>query len=299
MKTALIVGLGIGSMYAEELSAQGYVIDTVDADVCKAARWRDVESALAQGVYYDVATISTPNFTHANIAAQLAPHCGIVFVDKPGAETAEKWRNLIDTQHNSKIVMIKNNQWRSEIAQWSTLAQHSRTVRINWINRNRVPKPGSWFTNAALSGGGVSKDLMPHLLSIMAAIYPQHQQAHCTAQYAEQRWRLEDLVNSDYGSVQSNGVYNVDDFATAEFMHHGRRFVLTADWRSMHTDDISIAFELEDSSIQRFQLGLCPNQVYGAMFRDCVNNLNNQGFWQQQYAMDSWIHGVLDAFATN
>jgi predicted dehydrogenase len=296
VKTALVTGLGIGGMYAEELLNAGYAVDTVDADVSKNAQWSSVDAALAQGTHYDLATISTPNFTHVDLANKIAAQCGIVFVDKPGAENCQAWKELLAQHGNTRIVMIKNNQWRSEVAEWQQLIAHTRTLRINWINRNRVPKPGSWFTNKKLSYGGVSRDLMPHLLSIMSAVYPQAPQAHIVSQYAEQRWRLADLVDSDYGAVDQSGVYDVDDFATVEFMHNGRRFVLTADWRSMHTDDISISFELEDSSVQRYQLGLCPASVYADMFTHCELNLHNQEFWNKQYATDVWIHGILDAF---
>ena len=38
----------------------------------------------------------------------------------------------------------------------------------------------------------------------------------------ERRWNLEDLTDSDYGEVDPNGIYDVDDFAYIDFIDMGR-----------------------------------------------------------------------------
>ena len=63
-------------------------------------------------------------------------------------------------------MMTKNNQYRENITEMAEAADPKKGVtRINWINDNRVPS-GSWFTNKELAFGGVSRDLMPNLLSL-------------------------------------------------------------------------------------------------------------------------------------
>jgi len=66
--------------------------------------------------------------------------------------------------------MVKNNQYRQEIKEFQRLAESSDTVYVRWNSANRIPNPGSWFTTKKLSFGGVSRDLMPHMLSYYCAL---------------------------------------------------------------------------------------------------------------------------------
>jgi predicted dehydrogenase len=291
-RQALVVGLGIGSMYAQQMRGLGYQVTTVDS--VRPADFISAQEAVKNNCY-DIATISTPNFTHYDIANIIAPHCGIVLVDKPGVENVNQWQFLRNTYPNTRIAMVKNNQWRPDVSMWRTLLPHARTVHINWINHDRVPNPGSWFTNRKLAWGGVHRDLMPHLLSIFAAIVPQYHQASVLKQQLHQEWQLSDLLRSDYGVVNKDGVYDVDDVAHLELILMGRKYSLTADWRSLSRDDIGLTFECDDGSVRSFALGLCPSQVYSDMFADCVAQRANDAFWQTQYDMDVWILSVLQS----
>ena len=61
--------------------------------------------------------------------------------------------------------MVKNNQHRHNVDILKETTQNCDNLVLNWCNKNRVPNPGSWFTTKELAYGGVSRDLMPHLLS--------------------------------------------------------------------------------------------------------------------------------------
>ena len=66
--------------------------------------------------------------------------------------------------------MTKNNMWRDNIEEMKTKFASSDLVQINWINGDRIPSPGTWFTNSKFALGGVEKDLLPHLMSLFVAV---------------------------------------------------------------------------------------------------------------------------------
>ena len=166
---SLIIGMGIGQLYKTVLTELGYEVVTVDAH--KDADYMDVRDAIADYNCFDTVHICTPNFTHTMLARTAAVHgAKIVFVEKPGVQDHTVWESLVNDFPQTKFMMVKNNQYRDEIEKFRSLAQQSTTVKITWNNYNRIPKPGSWFTNRSLSFGGVSRDLIPHMLSYYCAL---------------------------------------------------------------------------------------------------------------------------------
>jgi len=181
-------------------------------------------------------------------------------------------------------MMTKNNQYRDNVHQIREAASQGQ-VRINWINDNRVPKPGSWFTTKELAFGGVSRDLMPHLLSWVQVLEPDWMHMSPKFSRCDQRWKLPQLTGTNYGAIVKDGVYDVDDSCYIDL----GRYSLHADWRSMSGDDIAIHTDKIS-----FQLGLCPESAYEAMIRIAHENLNNDEFWNKQRDMDLWIHKILE-----
>ena len=100
----------------------------------------------------------------------------------------------------------------------------------------------------------------------------------------ERRWNLEDLIDSDYGEVDPNGVYDVDDFAYIDFGD----FQLCADWASTEGDDIAV-----HTQTKSFELGLCPESAYKEMIKTALFEKSNDKYWTQQQEMDIWIHQIL------
>lgn len=290
-RLALVVGMGIGQLYKQQLEILGYDVVTVDPDPNKAATYLNLDSALAQN--YDVAHICTPNFTHEELAYRVAERSNIVFVEKPGLQTEQRWRNLINTFPYKRITMVKNNQWRPWIAEWQAMLPVTRLIRLNWINHDRVPSPGSWFTQRQYAWGGVSRDLLPHLLSIVAAVVPDYESLMPSGSMRSQNWRLSDLTSTDYGSINPQGVYDVDDFVHVAFERPDYNIDITADWRSLDDDNVQVSFYTA-GIISRFDLGLCPDYVYGNMIKDCVDHFNDDAFWYRQQQCDLWIHKIID-----
>lgn len=292
MKTSLVVGMGIGNLYATVLKELGHGVITVDQDPNKDADFLTVDNAIKECRMFDTVHICTPNFTHIKIARKVAPVSGIVFIEKPGVATSEAWAQLIADYPSTRFQMVKNNQFRDEIKRFKELSDQSERVIIRWNNRNRIPNPGSWFTDKSLAFGGVSRDLIPHMLSYYCAL-TNYKAGFKRFAKAEQRWHLEQIDSTDYGTVNPNGVYNVDDVCELEFMNGNTQWVLSANWRNLEDDDIGISFSMKGSAV-KFKLGLCPESAYKKMIETAVANLNNNKYWEEQLAQDIWIHQQIE-----
>ena len=290
---SLVVGMGIGQLYKDILVQNGHEVVTVDQDIKRRADLPNVESAILSHAPFDTVHICTPNFTHEALAHQLAPHARIVFIEKPGVLNSDAWTNLVTTHSRTRFIMVKNNQWRTNIDEFKDLAKKSAGVCINWVNWDRVPKPGSWFTNKELAYGGVSRDLMPHLLSWFMALEPNYEKAEQTKKFFTQNWQLSDVTNSDYGTVNPDGVYNVDDECIFEFKSNDKWWVLNANWRSLTMNTINLTFVDHDDNKTEIELGLCPEEAYLNMIQDCIKNIDNPDFWKLQYKQDTWIHDKI------
>jgi predicted dehydrogenase len=277
---ALIVGTGFGNLYKSIYESLGWNITTVDiAD--PSATYDNIDKV---GYGVDIAHICTPNFTHYELANKVARFSKIVMVEKPGVATSEQWQKLLENNPNTRFMMTKNNQYRSNIQEMIDAAQ-SGNVYINWVNKNRIPNAGNWFTNKDLAFGGVSRDLLPHLLSLYQLFNPFWRTTNQSESEKRQRWTLNDIESSDYGTVNKSGVYNVDDFCYVSY----DRFKITANWRSNTLDNIGIKTENAD-----FGLGLCPEEAYKCMIETAHANTLNDDFWDKQKEMDLWIHRQLE-----
>ena len=294
MKKALVVGLGMGTQYALWLGELGYNVFTVDVDSSKGASYTDVSFAITEHQMFDIVYIGTPNWTHEPIARQVAPHSKLVLVEKPGVRTSTDWQQLVADYPDTRIMMVKNNQFRPEIKLFQRQADNSERVHVRWNNANRIPHPGSWFTTKAKAFGGVSRDLMPHMLSYYCALTDYKQGVKIKAR-ADQHYELKNIHDTDYGSVNPNGTYDVDDFCHFEFKNGDTTWILSANWKTnLDHDDSSIAFGMKNSAV-RHELGLCPGDAYKKMISTAVSNLNNDTFWKEQLEQDVWIHQQIES----
>ena len=288
---SLIVGMGIGQLYKTVLEKLGHEVITVDQDPSKGARFDSIDKAIIHYKTFDTVHICTPNFTHFELAAKVAPYAKIVFIEKPGVATSATWTRLITEFKQTRFIMVKNNMWRSNIAELAELAGKSKTVKIRWIRKNCIPSPGSWFTTKKLAFGGVSRDLMPHLLSLYVAMNPEWRAERVSGQTAMQCWELKDIETTEYGTVNANGTYDVDDMCVINF---GGKWRCAANWRSIDEEDSSIVFVMPDNTIERFDLGWCPEEAYHNMIVDAIANIDNYEFWLKQYDIDTWIHERIE-----
>jgi predicted dehydrogenase len=291
MKKALIIGMGFGrAVYKPVLEELDYQVITVDP--IQPADFLTVEAAIDAHRHFNTVNICTPNYTHEPLARTVAPYADIVFVEKPGVKDHYAWRQMVIDNPTTHFMMVKNNQYRDTIEQFKILADQSHTVRVVWNNKNRIPNPGSWFTTKERAFGGVSRDLIPHMFSYYTALtdYSKGNKLYATA---VQRHELKDIIDTDYGRIDYNGTYDVDDFCEFEFKNGDTTWVLTANWKDDKADDVYISFDMKNSAA-KFVLGLCPEEAYKAMIKNAVNNLNNDEFWKEQLQQDLWIHRQIE-----
>lgn len=293
MKTSLVVGMGIGKLYVEVLKNLGHKVFTVDTNSDVGADYINITDAMRENVSFDTVHICTPNFTHVKIARVLAPISKIIFIEKPGVATSDAWEQLCKDYPNTRFMMVKNNMWRDNIDEMRTLAEASKYVYFNWFNNNRVPNPGTWFTTKSLAYGGVSRDLVPHLLSLFIALNPKYDSAIEARRVVKQNWTLKDVSNTDYGVVNKDGTYDVDDECMIQF-EDGRYWEVAADWRTLDEDLRNIEFYADNGECTSIELGLCPEDAYQRMIADAVANIDNDAFWQKQYEYDMWIHKKIE-----
>lgn len=293
---SLVIGMGIGQLYKSVLESLGHTVITVDKDITKNADFVDVTSAILQHSYFDVTVICTPNFTHEKIAETIKPNTRILLIEKPGLKNSFQWNKLFDSKNRTRIMMVKNNMWRDTIEEMRSYVENSRTVKIKWINKNRIPGPGTWFTTKELAFGGVSRDLMPHLLSLYIALNENWGISQITGEEVRQQYTLDTIQDTEYGSVKRDGVYNVDDLCKIKYMKNGRVWKMEANWADSKADDRAVEFELDDGTVKRFELGLCPEEAYKNMIEDAIVNVDNEQFWLEQYKIDMWIHERIEKF---
>lgn len=284
--------MGFGNaVYRPILESMGHEIFTVDPFL--PSDYKTVDAAVIVNKRFDTVHICTPNWTHEDIARTVAHYTGIVFIEKPGVINSQAWSKLIAAYPNTRFIMVKNNQYRQEIKEFQRLAESSDTVYVRWNSANRIPNPGSWFTTKKLSFGGVSRDLMPHMLSYYCAL-TNYQQGTKLKETATQNYSLKDITSTDYGIVNSSGTYDVDDFCHLEFQNGNTKWVLSANWKTnLDHDDSSISFSMKNSAV-RHELGLCPESAYRTMIETAIKNKTNDKFWQDQLAQDIWIHQQIE-----
>jgi predicted dehydrogenase len=291
MKRSLIVGMGIGQLYKTVLEKLGHEVITVDSDISKGAMLPTVDSAIVAYSFFDTVHICTPNFTHFELAGKLAPYSKIIFIEKPGVATSLSWQRLITNFPHTRFMMVKNNMWRSNIAELKESASKAKSVNIEWTRRNCIPSPGSWFTTRKFAFGGVSRDLMPHLLSLYVAMNPDWRKDPVNGKGAQMVWELKDIESTEYGTVNPNGTYDVDDKCNINF---GNKWHCTANWRSMTYENSAIEFIMQDNTVERFELGWCPEEAYTAMIKDAVEHVDDYQFWLDQFDIDTWIHERIE-----
>ena len=293
---SLIVGMGIGQLYKQVLTELEHTIITVDPDISKDADYYTVEEALKDHSFFDTTHICTPNFTHEIVAREVAEHTRIVFIEKPGLESALAWFNLVQDYPNTHFMMVKNNQYRDNIATLTQLAHKAKIVNLIWNNNDRVPNPGTWFTTKELAYGGVSRDLLPHLLSLFQSLSGyNYDQAKLLTESAERFWTLSELTQTDYGRVDVNGVYNVEDQVEMSFIDtRGCHWVIESNWRTLTGDDRSILMTFEDGSQYSFELGLCPEDAYKRMISTAIEMRDVNSYWDLQLELDLWIHKTVE-----
>ena len=290
-KTVVIVGLGIGKLYVDVCKSIGWNVITVDFNKSLNPDFIRIEDAL-RNVQVDMGIICTPNFTHQPIATTMAK-CNVprIVVEKPGFANLWEWMSFYKTFPQTKLFMVKNNQYRDILN--SIPRENINKIQLFWANKNRIPGAGSWFTNETLAFGGVSRDLMPHLLS--AAQILCNEPLHVISAIHHQQYDMESVANdSSYGNFQENGIYDVDDCACIEAKTDSISIQCIATWKfDIDADIIKWKIHTTDGILD-LEMGLCPESAYESMLLDYMSADSDTYAKHQIY--DFEIHQILEEF---
>lgn len=300
MSNAIVVGLGgIGkNVYVPQLEKLGFEVESVDIDSDSGATYENIKD-IPKETEYEIAVICTPNIYHLPNVLDLSHHCKKILVEKPGFANPYAWENVQNRLlPDHDITLVKNNLYRPEYKMLRAKCNDSNItkIEITWFNKDRIPNPGSWFTDRMMAFGGVTHDLFPHLYTFMLLLFPVEQVigASFISARSEQRWNLTNIgTSTDYGTINPNGIYNVCDYAESHYMINNIKVSLRSSWKEGH-DDQSIRIHYNNGSEFKWMFGLCPDEMYGKMLNaslktdigtDTFNNL-----------MDPWIHQQLEYF---
>lgn len=280
VKAALVIGLSMGRQYASWLEYLGYKVVTVDVDPDKKALYTNYEDAVRY-TNYDIIYIGTPNWTHEPIARHVAKSTRLLIIEKPGIKDSKSWKNLLKDFPDTRIMMVKNNQYRLELSGFKELVKLSSQVIVKWSRKDGIPQ-SPWFVDKSKSFGGVSRDLMTHLLSYYTAL-SDYQNGTDHVKHIE----CIDGTNVDYNCELS-------------FFNSHTKWKLIASWKNDQQDEHYIEFKLDSNDI-RFELGDyvtafggCPASPYMAMIKTAMDNIDVDLFWQQQQEQDIWIHEQVE-----
>lgn len=304
MKKIGILGLGIGSMYHKILH-QYFNVITIDSHPSKKADFLTLDKCLEVHNDFDLFIIATPNHLHKEHLYKVLHNSNIVLVEKPGLVFLKDWKEAYSVRQN--VFMTKNNLWREEfpfirsIITKEYLNNTIDKVKITWINKSRVPFPGHWFTEKSKSYGGTSKDSFPHLLSEFYYLF--HDSLYGSERSndlidlvfqkeVKQNFTLDQVTDTDYGTVNQNGIYDVDDYCKIEFDRLPVEII--GCWKSPTSEDTKIGIEmiLKDGSFTYFDFDLCPEYCYFKQFNYFINI--DEWEKEEQYKIDCFIHSVIE-----
>jgi predicted dehydrogenase len=275
----LIIGLGIGKVYVSECNKLNLSYITVDSDIHKNPNFYDLDYILKNNYNFKLGIICLPNYLHYEYANKIKNICKNILVEKPGFKNYNIWKKFKEESSNSKLYLSVNNIYRNEIIDLKKLIKKNinnlLAINFYWENKNRIPFPGSWFTNKDLSYYGVSGDLMPHLLSFLYFLFDYNYiNLKNFLIYKKQNNNLRDIIDTDYGSVNKLGIFDVDDFCTIDFNYFNLKIHLQTDWKNNNYNRRGIELEYQKGLKLFYDFDLCPNYCYGNMILDIIKEKN-------------------------
>jgi predicted dehydrogenase len=130
------------------------------------ARWEDLLE-----LELDAISVAVPTFLHAPIAVAALERGMHVLSEKPIAlNWSEASRMVAAARSAGRVLEVAfNHRRRGDIQCLKQLIDAGRLGRTYyakawWLRRTGIPTPGSWFTQAALAGGGPLVDIGVHVL---------------------------------------------------------------------------------------------------------------------------------------
>ncbi|MBF5082989.1 Gfo/Idh/MocA family protein [Quadrisphaera sp. INWT6] len=155
--------VALAGMEAEQLAA----LADAHGIPHRSARWEDLLDV--EGL--DAVSIAVPTFLHAPIAVAALGRGLHVLSEKPMARDGAEASTMVDAARAAGRVLevVFNHRQRGDVQALRQLVSSGElgrpySARTWWLRRQGIPTLGSWFTNAAASGGGPLVDIGVHAL---------------------------------------------------------------------------------------------------------------------------------------
>lgn len=118
----------------------------------------------------DLVVIATPNALHAPLSRSALAAGFKVLCEKPLALSRADVEDLL-VDGSGRLAASCPYRFREDVQALAGLARRGDLgeiyrVRLSWARARGVPRPGSWYTQRRISGGGVLADLGPHLIDL-------------------------------------------------------------------------------------------------------------------------------------
>lgn len=133
--------------------------------------FNNLEKFFKSGV--EAVIIATPNGTHVHYTLEALKRGIHVLCEKPVAFHTNEMQQIMQVSKECNAIYIPGfvNRWREDIQNVYQIIQEKGIGKIQrmeagWLRRAGVPRPGTWFTNRELAGGGVLVDLGSHIVDI-------------------------------------------------------------------------------------------------------------------------------------
>ena len=224
---AEVVGITDASSELADAAAKQYEIPRVFASASELIGSSDV----------DAVVVAVPNMAHAELTVAALEAGKHVLCEKPMALNGTAAREIVAAEKKAgKTVMVAHQmRWNAAAIETRQLVEAGElgevyNARCGWMRRKGIPGWGSWFTRMDQSGGGPLIDIGVHLLDmtiwLMGSPKPVSVFGATYAKFGPNQKGL-----GSWGTPQWDGVFNVEDLATATIrMDNGSTLSLDVSW---------------------------------------------------------------------
>lgn len=167
----------------------------------------------------DAVILCTPNHTHFELTKFFLERGIHVLCEKPMTTTAEDAVALRHIAQGTGTVLLMGfvNRYRDDIQELRSRIRSGQIGKIqicevSWRRKKGIPRPGSWFTQKQLSGGGVLIDLGSHMIDQLLYLTEADEPVACLASIYSRPVSTQEGYSNWLGSFESEKV-EVEDTA--------------------------------------------------------------------------------------
>ena len=238
-----VIGLGMGrwhlNNYLRCRNAEVIALCDIDkgllrsvAEACHIPHtFTEIEQCLALEDL-DAVTVALPNHLHRPVTMAALDAGKHVLVEKPMAMNAMEAQRMVDAAARAQRILMMHFNYRFK-PEFFFMKRHIESGALGgiyfgrtcYVRRRGMPRPGSWFAQKKLSGGGALVDIGVHCLDLALWLmdYPEVMEVH-------------GAVYAKFGPEQAKKegkIFDVDDLATGLIrFRNGATLLLEASWAS-------------------------------------------------------------------